>query len=157
MHQQYLFLTIQNVAVPLGLFAMIVLLVWFSHRQKQARARDRAELNKHFLDKFTSGQDLTEFLGKEGGQHFLDEMWAERDTTKERILGTIKGGVVLTTLGVGMLLLTFFWDEDVIVPALLVLSVGVGLLLAAWIAYRFSTAWGISRDDEPATPSQPAA
>ena len=64
MDSEHLFLALQNTLVPIGLFAMIVLLIWLSSRHKQAKARARAELNKHFLGKFTSGQDLTEFLGK---------------------------------------------------------------------------------------------
>ena len=152
------FLTAQNVLVPLGVFAMIVLLVWLDNRQKQAKARERAEMNKHFLDKFSSGQDLTEFLGKEGSQRFLDEMWAEkRHGTKDRVLGTIIGGVVVTAVGVGLLLLALFVKDGFIIPATIVLSVGIGLLVASAISYRLSKAWGRQEENEglPAGPLQP--
>ena len=150
----------QSVAflVPLGLFAMIVLVVWLSHRQKQAKAQARAELNKHFLDKFTSGQDLTEFLGKEGSQRFLDEMWAEkRQGPKERLLGTISGGVVVTAAGVGALLLAIFVKGSFMIPAAFILSVGIGLLVASAISYRLSKAWGLVKEGEDgqASPLQP--
>ena len=70
-----------EIIVPLGVFSMVVLLVWLGTRQQQAKAQARADLNKHFLDKFATGQDLTEFLGKEGSQRFLDEMWSEKLAT----------------------------------------------------------------------------
>ena len=144
------------ILIPFGAFAMIVLVVWLNNRQKQAKVQARAELNKHFLDKFTSGQDLTEFLGKEGSQRFLDEMWSEkRHSTKERILGTIKAGVIVTAVGIGMLLITILNpEEDFLIPALIVSSVGIGLLVAAWVSYRFSKAWGLTKDDEPKAPGQ---
>ena len=135
---------------------MIVLIVWLGTREKQAKARARAELNKHFLDKFTSGQDLSEFLGKEGSQRFLDEMWSEkRQSGKERILGTIIGGVVVTAVGVGLLLLALFAKSGFMIPATIVLSVGIGLLVASAISYRLSKALGPG-EGRPDRPSEPA-
>ncbi len=147
-----------EIAVPLGVFTMVVLLVWFGTREKQAKVQARAELNKHFLDKFATGQDLTEFLGKEGSQRFLDEMWAEkRQGTKERILGTVMGGVVVTSVGVGMLFLALFVRSSLMIPAAFMLSVGIGLLVASAISYRLSKAWGLRKEHEagPESPWQP--
>ncbi len=145
---------LEDILVPFFVFAMIVLVVWLNNRMMQAKAQARAELNKHFLDKFTSGQDLSEFLGKEGSQRFLDEMWAEkRRSTEQRILSTIKTGVIVTAVGIAMLLITFFEDSDFLIPALIVSSVGVGLLVAAWVSYRFSKAWGLTKDDNDDGPA----
>ena len=158
MDPEYLFLTVQNVAVPLGVFTMIVLLTWLNNRQKQAKAQARVELNKHFLDKFTSGQDLTEFLGKDGSQRFLDEMWSEkRHGTKDRVLGTIMGGVVVTAVGIGLLLVGLFAKSGFMIPAAIVLSIGIGLLVASAISYRLSKTWGLAKEDEtgPPSPLQP--
>lgn len=144
-----------EVIVPLGVFSMVVALVWFGTREKQAKVQARADLNKHFLDKFATGQDLTEFLGKEGSQRFLDEMWAgKRQGTKERVLGTVTGGVVVTAVGIGLLVLAVFVKDFFVIPAAILLSVGIGLLVASAISYRLSKAWGLAKEDE-AGPSSP--
>ena len=138
----------QKVLIPVGVNAMIVLMVWLNVRHMQAKVQARVELNKHFLDKFATGQDLKEFLGREGSQRFLNEMWAEqRKSTKERILGTITGGVVVTFAGVAALLLGFFVSRSLMIPAAIALSVGIGLLVASAISYRLSNAWGLATED----------
>ena len=90
--------------IPLAAFAMVVCIVWLNARQKQARIQARAEWNKQLLDKFASSQELVAFLGQEGSERFLDEMWSEkRQGPKERILGIIIPGCIITSIGIGFL------------------------------------------------------
>lgn len=60
----------EDVIVPVALFAMVVLLVWFGHRSGSIRTREQADIRKRLLDKFGSGQELTEFLGTPQGKAF---------------------------------------------------------------------------------------
>ena len=136
------------VVVPLSIL-MIVLLVWLNNRLHVQGVHPRAELNKNFLDKFTSGQELAEFIAKQGCPRFLGERFLQKPrphSTKERILGTVKGGVVITTIGLAMLLITVLKAPGFLIPALIVLSVGLGLLAAAAVSYRLSKAWGLAKD-----------
>jgi len=98
-------LLLQNVLVPLGVFAMVVLLVWFDHRSKRTALTERAELRKHFLDKFGSGRELTEFLATPQGENFLkgQEMGTARRPPKERVIRSMRGGIVIGVLGCGFL------------------------------------------------------
>ena len=66
------------VFMPLGSFVMVVFIIWFVTRQKQAKVQARTDLHKHLLDKFGSGNELAEFLESEGGKKMLGELWEEK-------------------------------------------------------------------------------
>jgi hypothetical protein len=135
-------LLLQNVLMPLGVFAMVVLLVWIDHRSKRTALTERAELRKHFLDKFGSGRELTEFLATPQGGNFLKEQEMGQRPPKEHVIRSIRGGIVIAGLGCGFLgLLHFEWD--LIYPGILLLALGVGLLIAAAVSYRLYKKWGM--------------
>ncbi len=128
---------------PLGAFAMVVYIVWLNARQKQARTQARAEFNKQLLDKFASSQELVAFLGQQGSERFLDEMWSEKRLgPKERILGIITPGCILTSIGIG-----FLWlgtqTPELQVAGVTIFAAGMGVLIAAAVSYGFSKAWGL--------------
>ncbi len=66
MHPGYL-----AIVVPVAAFGMVVLIVWIASREKQSRARYRAEVQRDLIAKFASGQELTEFLKSEGSRALL--------------------------------------------------------------------------------------
>lgn len=129
--------------IALGAFAMVVCIAWLDTRRKQARIQARAEWNKQLLDKFASSQELVAFLGQEGSERFLDEMWSEKQHgPKERILGIIIPGCILTSIGIGFLLLSTK-TPGLRTAGVTIFAAGIGLLIAAAVSYRFSKAWGL--------------
>jgi hypothetical protein len=84
----------EDVLVPIALFAMVVLLVWFGHKVKRARIQEQGELRKRLLDKFGSGHELTEFLATPQGQSFLkdQEASAAQRSPKGRIINSVGTG-----------------------------------------------------------------
>jgi hypothetical protein len=60
--------------VPLGMCAMLVLIAWMVHLGKRHQMREQAELQRHFLNKFSSAQELTQFLDTPQGQNFLKDL-----------------------------------------------------------------------------------
>ena len=129
--------------IPLGAFAMVVYIVWLNARQKQARIQARVEFNKQLLDKFASSQELVAFLGQQGSERFLDEMWSEkRQGPKERILGIIIPGCILTSIGIGLLWLSTQTPE-LQIAGVPIFAAGIGVLIAAAVSYGFSKAWGL--------------
>ena len=129
--------------VSLGVFVMIVCITWLGTREKQARIQARAELNKQLLDKFASSQELAAFLGQEGSERFLDEMWSEKQQgPKERILGIITPGCILTSVGIGFLWLGRLTPE-LRIAGVTIFTAGIGVLIAAAVSYGFSKAWGL--------------
>lgn len=129
--------------IPLGAFVMVVFIAWFDSRQKQARIKARADFNKQLLDKFASSQELVAFFGQEGSERFLDEMWSEKQHgPKERILGIIIPGCIITSIGIGFLLLSTK-TPGLRIAGVTIFTAGIGVLIAAAVSYRFSKVWGL--------------
>lgn len=143
-----------DILVPIALFTMVAVVVWLAVRGKQARIRAQAELQKHLLDKFASGQEFAAFLESKGGQKFLNELWSPRANARERMARSLSAGVILSALGVGCLVLAFFagHQHGLIVPAVILLALGVGFLIVAYIANRLSKQWAENPQSGPVNP-----
>lgn len=141
----------EEILIPLGGIVMIILIVWFATRTERAKIEARAELNKHLLEKFKSAQELTEFLEREAGQRFLDGLGSEKKHgPKERILGIIIPGCILTSIGTGFLVMG--WgdpDGRLWVGGVTIFAAGMGLLIAAAVSYALSKAWGLMNGKSP--------
>lgn len=122
------------ILVPIALFAMVVAIIWLGLRQKQARLRIKAEFHKQLLDKFATGHEFAEFLESKGSQRFLDELWSQRSDPRERPL---RLGIILTTLGLALTCLTWM-QKDLLIPGVILMAVGIGYLISAWVSYRLS-------------------
>lgn len=120
--------------VPGFFFAMIVLIVWLGLRYRQARIKIYGETRKQLLDKFGSAQELTVFLESKVGQQFLQEMKSQSDGR----LRFIPGGVITTMLGLAFLGLTLM-RRNFIIPAVILLSLGLGFLISAAIYYKLDS------------------
>ena len=154
-----------GILIPVAFFAMIVVIVWLKVRKSQAETTARAEFHKHLVEKFASGKEFADFLGTPGGQRLVQGAWLPQVNTslsaKERILKAVKAGVVLTVMGLGTLPL--YWlegvDNEIIIPAVVMLALGIGFLISAAITYRLSEKMGLLRENGPgdvnASGSQP--
>ena len=134
-----------EVLVPLGTFVMVVFIVWFGTRAKQAKLQARTEIHKHLLDKFGSGTELTQFIESEGGKKMLEDLAADRVSPQERALTHVRAGVILTGRGIGFLVVTT-QESDFVIPGGLLVALGSGFLVAAWASRRLAKSW--SRDGE---------
>jgi hypothetical protein len=129
-----------GILVPLGLFAMIVVLVWLGTRRRQAQIRATAEFHKQLLDKFGSGREFSEFLESPGGQKFMDELWSRDSRPREQILRVVRAGVVMAVLGLGLLGLTLL-RRGFLIPGVIVLCLGAGFLISAAVSQYLSKKW----------------
>jgi hypothetical protein len=139
-----------EVLIPIALFALIALIVFVIARRRQAEIQARAEFQKQILDKFSSGKEFAEFLGSAGSQRFLESLSAH-SFGYERILRGMRVGITLTMLGIGFLLLTEL-RRGFVVPAVIFLALGAGLLISVAASYHFSKKWS---GGAPGTPGQP--
>jgi hypothetical protein len=137
--------------VPIALFAMVVLIVFVIARRRQAELRARAEFQKQILDKFSSGKEFADFLGTEGSQRFLESFSSHSFGSRERTLRGMRSGITIAVLGIGFLLLTPL-RHGFVVPGVLFLALGAGLLISAAASYHFSKKWN---GGGPATPGAP--
>jgi len=132
----------EDVLVPLAAFAMVVLLVGFSYKLKKARVQEQGEMRKRLLDKFSSGTELSEFLATPQGQDFLKGQEAGHRSPQSRVVYASCWGVVLVMLGAAFFGLMFL-EKDLIYPACILTALGVGILVAAAIAYYLYKKWNM--------------
>ncbi|MGH9662765.1 MAG: hypothetical protein ACRD96_29715 [Bryobacteraceae bacterium] len=124
-------------------------IIWIDSRRRTLLSQRKMELHGRVLDKFGSAQELTEFLQTEGGRRFLDATPTEQSGPKERILSSVRRGVILVLLGVALAGIgAVGGDEPPVVIGAIVLALGVGFLISAAVAFRLSKAWGMI-DGEP--------
>jgi hypothetical protein len=118
---------------------MVILVVYFVTRARQRRAEAQVEMQGKLIDRFGSAPELINFLHSPAGRQFISGVQSAPETmTRERILSGFTRAVVLTSLGMAFLFLTFFSDEDWAVPASIVFALGVGYFLATLISYKLS-------------------
>jgi hypothetical protein len=135
--------------VPFALFATILVLAWLFLRHRRSQIQARAEFQKQVMDKFASGREFAEFLGSAASQRFLDVLGSRGP--KEQILSSMRTGVVLAVLGLGLLVLSLA-KRGFLIPGVLALALGAGFLIATAISYRLSKQWEQNQE-----PRQPAA
>ena len=134
----------EEVIIPVALFAMVVILVWIGHKSKKARIEEKGEIRKRLLDKFNSGQELSEFLATPQGQSFLKDQEADggQQSPKGRIVGSIGAGVILALLGAAFFGLMYL-DRGFIYPAALLTALGIGMLVSAAVSYYLYKKWNM--------------
>ena len=130
------------------------MIVWLFLRYRRSQAQARAEVQKQLLDKFSSGREFAEFLGSSASQRFLDEFVSQgpkqqmSQGPKQQILSSMRTGVVLAVLGLGLLGLSLA-RRGFLVPGVLALALGVGFLIATALSYRLLKEWGQSPESTP--------
>jgi hypothetical protein len=126
----------------LGSFALVALIGWLLYRRSQARLQARTEFQRELLGKFTSGGEFAAFLNSSGGQRLLEGLSSQQGNAKERIVSGMRGGVVLTVLGLGVLGLSIR-IHGMVIPGALLLALGAGFLISTAISYRLSKKLGL--------------
>ena len=119
--------------------AMVVLIVYFVARSRQRRIEVQAEVQAKLLDRFGSAPELIDFLHSPAGKQFVTGVQsAPAILTRERLMSGFSRSIILSMLGAAFLLLTFFYDDDFAIPAAILLSLGVGYLIATLVSYKLS-------------------
>jgi hypothetical protein len=115
---------------------MVIVIVWLATKEKQSRARYRADVQRDLIAKFPSGQELAEFLKTDESRRIFQELSSTPAPSDpiQKVVGIVIGGTVMSALGIGFLFLTRH-EPDFIIPATIILSVGIGLLISAAVAY----------------------
>jgi hypothetical protein len=106
--------------------------------------------NTHVLDRIGSATDFGAFAQTAAGAQLMRGLTAvEPPMTKpeQRILGSVQTGIVLLSLGLGLLYLArssgLSYHDEFRVVGTIGLSLGIGFMLSAGISYRLSRALGL--------------
>lgn len=134
---------LEAILIPLTFF----FLIGFLFRQQRLRAEHetqrRFELGVRTLDRFSDPETLEKFLGSNAGQEFLRLLDQGEPPLQRRLLRGVQGGLALAFLGLAFLVLAGALDGyyDMVVPGVLLLSLGAALLLGAFVAYKLARRW----------------
>jgi hypothetical protein len=141
----------EELAPMIGSVSILIVLGWvvkltLAHRRQIKLTQLQFELQTKLLDKFTTSQELSDYLKGDVGQRFLESATVERSSPYARILGSIQASLVLLTGGAALLFLQGRIpdaEEAFVFLGTLGVALGVGFGLSAAIAYFLSKAWGV--------------
>lgn len=123
----------------LSSFGAAVLIVYFVSRAKQRRVEMQAEVQSKLIDRFGTAPELVEFLQSPAGRQFVSGVQsAPVAFARDRIHSGFTRAIIMTSLGAAFLFLTYYHDDDFIVPAAILFSLGIGYLIATALSYRLS-------------------
>ena len=122
---------------------------WSDRRRKSELLKAQVDLQLKLLDKISSSDDLREFLKSAAVRDLLDaHPRAERSEVRRRALDSLVPGCVLTCVG---LVFVVTGRDAVRFFGTVGLTIGVGFLLAAFLASRLARSWDVpgKRVDPP--------
>jgi hypothetical protein len=127
-----------NGLVPIASFVMTIAVVWFMMREKIARSRLRTDLQKEVLAKFSSGQELKEFLNSESGKWFMEDKSVSKWAGRGRAITLVVAGIISIGAGIGLL----FGPQSRQATGLFI-SVGLALIVSGIISNILAKKMGL--------------
>ena len=132
----------------IGMFVAIGYIVrWVSDNRRDLKlARMHFDAHNKLVDKFSSSQELLEYVASDAGRQLLRWSPAQPTNPYAKILTSIQWGLVLLAGGVAFLFLrgqiadAF---EGLSVLGTLGVALGFGFLVSAAVAYFLSKSWGV--------------
>jgi hypothetical protein len=119
--------------------ATVVMVMYMVTKGRQRRVEMQVQMQTHLIDRFGSAPELVEFLHSPAGRQFVTGVQsAPAALTRDRIMSGFSRAIVLTMLGAGFGVLTFFFNNDFAVPAAILFFLGVGYLLATYVSFKLS-------------------
>src|SRR6185295_5922228 len=137
----------------LGFFTMVVLIVWAGATAKNRRAALQADVQTRLIDKFSNAPEFVDFLNSDTGKQFLtgvDKM--PQLMARDRIVGGISRGVIMTLLGVaflGIWLADSRVNDGFIYPGFILVGLGLGFFISTLISLKMSQRFGLIGNDTP--------
>jgi hypothetical protein len=141
----------ERILVPLFAFGTLGWLAWviFSSIRRYLLAKIQSGVQMKLLEKVDSSQTLLAYAETEPGRRFLDSLrveQAEPTMPFRRILNGVQSGIVLSSFGVGMLLLHGYGvapEQEFTIFGALALALGIGFGVAAVASYLLSRSFGL--------------
>jgi hypothetical protein len=132
----------------LASFTAAILIVYFTSRSRQRRIEVQAEMQAKLIDRFGTAPELIAFLQSEPGRQFANGVqMAPTLLMQDRVLAGFRRAVVLTVLGLGFLFLTYAADRDFLIPAVIILALGIGYLLAGLLSLKMTKSAQVPASD----------
>jgi hypothetical protein len=138
-------LVVLVVLCALVVFGFVGFVLWLPESKARAKLRHREEVQKQLLGKFSSLQELTDFLNSDPGKLLLggamDYTGApSKDVPprpfKEQVGITISWGVLAICVGIAI-----FVVRGLTLPGAVFTAVGIGFLINAMLRVLFNRKW----------------
>ena len=122
--------------VPLGVFAMVVLIIWLSHVTRRRAQEQRAQIVRRMIDKFSTGEAFAQAIQGPAGSELASALALEREKPSKKWKGLFVPASILTFMGIGFSVLAFVEDDDFLIPAVIIGAVGVALAVSTYVMWR---------------------
>src|SRR5438067_4201283 len=100
---------ILELLVMLAPFAFSLTIIWLSIQKKKESDRQRAEVQKEVIAKFSSGAELRDFLKSEEGRAFFKDFPdAATRGPRDRVMQFTAAGVLIIMIGAGFLIASIY-------------------------------------------------
>lgn len=126
----------QNILVPLGVFAMVVLILWFSHVTRRRAQEQRAEIIRRMIEKFSTGEAFAQAIQGPVGSKLASALTLESEKPTKKWKGLFVPASILTFMGIGLFFLAFVRDDDFLIPAVIIGAVGAALAVSTYVMWR---------------------
>jgi hypothetical protein len=132
-------------------FSTVIFVVWAGVHGKNRRAALQADVQTRLIDKFSSAPEFVDFLNSDTGKQFLtgiDKM--PKLMARDRIVGGVSRGLILTLLGVAFVAI-WIADSNVgfMYPGFILLGLGIAFFLSTLVSLKLSQRFGLIGDDSP--------
>lgn len=127
---------IGSILLPIAFFAMIVAIVWLGTVARRRDTDRRAELIRQLIDKFSTGEAFAEAMQSPEGSKLADALSLSREQPRRAWVGLFVPGSILTALGLGFVVLSLTMGDVYRIPAVVIGSVGIALLVSSYVAWR---------------------
>ena len=130
-----------------GVLAVLLVFITLNSKRERERLQTRAELEAKLIDRVDAAHGLAEYLLSRGLGNFDEAVGLSADFSRTRITTLTMFGCGISFLGIVLFCLFAYLgllsQHAAVVSAVVVLSIGLALLLMAFVVYRMSLAWGL--------------
>ncbi len=135
------------VAFPL-MFAFMGWLIWTI--LEWFRMRHKSQLQNKILERFTTVQELNDFIQSEEGNKFLKLFSSNGSAPRQKILSSLSRGIIISFIGVSLILVGQIFSIEMkyfLASGVVLIALGLGFLVSTFISYTLSKKWGIIEKD----------
>jgi len=142
MNDDTLYALIPLFAIVFGAM-MITGAIWLGTKVRMRRVELLTELQNKVLDKFGSSSEFVEFVRTPEGRQWMTSSTEGRTKQADRILGSLRWGLITGCLGLAFLVLAVIQERNLVYPGLLIGSIGAGFIIHAVLATKLARKWGM--------------
>jgi hypothetical protein len=148
------------IIVPAVFLAFVwIIRIFVDSRRWNRTYKQQSEIHGRLIEKLGTGPDLVAYMETEAGKQFLtaspiapgSASYQHMPNAVARVLTSLSGGIVMTLLGIGFLLLRNAgpdMPEPMLVVGTLLLMPGIGFILSAGVTWVLAQRLGLMPEKE---------